>query len=38
LVVRPSDGVVPQKPRDPDDPLNQTIDKLGLDPFDDPLK
>lgn len=23
---------------DPNDPLNQSIEKLGLDPFDDPLK
>lgn len=37
IVVRPADPAS-LKPRDPDDPLNQSIDKLGLDPYDDPLK
>lgn len=37
IVVRPSDGAV-EKSRDPDDPLNQSIDQLGLDPFEDPLR
>jgi membrane-bound serine protease (ClpP class) len=37
LVVRPAEPqAAPQ--RNPDDPLSQTIDKLGLDPYDDPLK
>ena len=37
IVVRPSSESVPGAALSPDDPLNQTIDKLGLDPFDDPL-
>lgn len=37
LVVRPADERT-APPRKPDDPLSQTIDKLGLDPYDDPLK
>jgi membrane-bound ClpP family serine protease len=36
LVVRPADARTAAAR--PDDPLNQTIDKLGLDPYDDPLK
>lgn len=35
IVVQPSESAPP--PRDPDDPLAQPIDRLGLDPFEDPL-
>lgn len=37
IVVRPTKDEPPPPPNDPSDPLNVTIDKLGLDPFD-PLK
>ena len=36
IVVRPGGETL--SPSTSDNPLNQTIDKLGLDPFDDPLK
>jgi len=37
IVVRPAaPGAAARS--DPDDPLNQSIDQLGLDPFDDPLR
>jgi len=37
LVVRPADARTTAA-AGPDDPLNQSIDKLGLDPYADPLK
>lgn len=37
IVVRPAAGESPAT-SNPDDPLNQSIDKLGLDPYSDPLK
>jgi membrane-bound ClpP family serine protease len=37
IVVRPADPAA-LKPKNPDDPLNQSIDQLGLDPYEDPLK
>jgi membrane-bound ClpP family serine protease len=37
IVVRPAQGETPVV-RNPDDPLAQSIDKLGLDPYEDPLK
>lgn len=37
IVVRPGSGEN-LSPSASDNPLNQTIDKLGLDPFEDPLK
>jgi membrane-bound ClpP family serine protease len=37
IVVRPAAGEKPVE-RPPDDPLAQSIDKLGLDPYEDPLK
>lgn len=36
IVVRPGGESLPSSASD--NPLNQTIDKLGLDPFEDPLK
>ncbi len=38
IVVRPDTGPPPDAPRDPNDPLSATIDQLGLDPYEDPLK
>ena len=37
IVVRPAAGETPIV-RSADDPLAQSIDKLGLDPYEDPLK
>jgi membrane-bound serine protease (ClpP class) len=37
VVVRPTAELPPQV-RKADDPLNRSIDEVGLDPFDDPLK
>jgi len=37
IVVRPGSDDVEPTP-DASNPLNQTIDKLGLDPYEDPLK
>lgn len=34
IVVRPTDEDLPPESLDPNDPLNVTIDKLGLEPFD----
>jgi membrane-bound ClpP family serine protease len=36
IVVRPTDEM-PTASRKADDPLNQSIESLGLDPFEDPL-
>ena len=38
IVVRPEAGPPPAVARDPNDPLSATIDQLGLDPYEDPLK